>query len=149
GYVGDFGRQAAFRPLTGANPKPPCIALGGASAPARLTSAIERCGTFAFRSTSIGFRFRGSGVRISPSAPAHNPEIKGLLTVSASFYRLFSCCRALRAGTREIKGLQTPTNHSMQHGRNTAVHSPFAFCWRVVRWAIAVANRRPPSHRPG
>ena len=37
------------------------------------------------------------------------------------------CCKALRADTREINDLQTNTNHSTQHGRNTSVHFPFAF----------------------
>jgi len=31
----------------------------------------------------------------------------------------------LRADTSEINGLQTITNHSTQHARNTKVHSPF------------------------
>ena len=37
-----------------------------------------------------------------------------------------TCCKTLRADTREIKGLQTRTDHSPQHGRNTAVRYPFA-----------------------
>jgi hypothetical protein len=53
---------------------------------------IEGYGTFAFRSTSIGFRFRGSGVRISPSAPALRPANKGFLAVSTSFFSQIPCC---------------------------------------------------------
>jgi hypothetical protein len=69
---------------------------------------------------------------ISPSAPELRPANKGFLAVSASFYRPFSCCITLQAGTREIKGLQTPTNHYPQHGRNMPVRFPF-MGWKIQK----------------
>jgi hypothetical protein len=58
--------------------------------------------------------------------PTLKPENKGLLVVLASFYLPVSCCKTLRDGTSGINGLQTVTNHSAQHGRNTAVRFSFA-----------------------
>jgi len=37
----------------------------------------------------------------------------------------YSCCAALRAGTREINAAQHEYGDGTQHGRNTAVHFPF------------------------
>jgi hypothetical protein len=58
----------------------------------KYITRIECYGTFAFRSTSIGFRFRGSGVRISSSAPALRPVNKGFLAVSTSLFSQIPCC---------------------------------------------------------
>src|SRR5258708_7748150 len=82
---------------------------------------------------SIGLRIRGSGVRISPSAPALKRANKGFLAVSPSFYMPVSCCKALRADTKEISGLQSPSNHSTQHGRNIPVRFPFAFAEQTAQ----------------
>ena len=38
-YVSHSGTRTADGTFAGANPETPCVALGGASAPARLTSA--------------------------------------------------------------------------------------------------------------
>jgi hypothetical protein len=54
------------------------------------------------------------------------PATKGFLVVSASFFRPVSRCKTLTARLSEINSLQTNTNHSTQHGGNTAVHFPFA-----------------------
>jgi len=59
-YISDFGRSPAGGTFAGANSETPCVVLGGASAPSRLTSAIECCGLrFLFNEHRIS-RFRGS-----------------------------------------------------------------------------------------
>jgi hypothetical protein len=45
-------------------------------------------------SESIGLRIRGSGVRISPSAPPLRPENKGLLAVRLRSFSKIPCCVA-------------------------------------------------------
>src|SRR6202521_5116649 len=75
---------------------------------------------------SLGLRIRGSGVRISPSAPALRPAIEGFLAVSAFVLSAVSCCKALQASSSEFNELPDAAIHSMQHGRNTTSLSSFS-----------------------
>jgi hypothetical protein len=75
---------------------------------------------------SIGLRIRGSGVRISPSAPKVRPDNKGYLVVLVSFRWPFSCCWSLLSTSNKINGLPIATNHSVQHGRNMALPGSFS-----------------------
>src|SRR5258708_8346294 len=64
---------------------------------------------------------RGSGVRISPSAPRLRPANRGLLAVSAFILLAFSCCKALQPHPNEISGLPKVTIYSAQHGASRFV----------------------------
>jgi hypothetical protein len=86
--------------------------------------------------SNLGLRIRGSGVRISPSAPTRRPAIKGFLAVSAFVLSAVSCCKALQLSSSELNELPGATIHSMQHGRNIALRALF-LCprlWGLAQW---------------
>ena len=86
---------------------------------------------------SDGFLLRGLQVRILLGSPTKTPANKGFLAVSASFWRSFSCCKTLRADTREINDLPISPKHSTQHESNTAF--PASFALRAVSpWTARV-----------
>ena len=76
-------------------------------------------------------------VRFLLGSPTKTPANRGFLAVSASFYRSFSCCKTLRADTREINDLPISPKHSTQHESNTAF--PASFTLRAVSpWTARV-----------
>lgn len=76
---------------------------------------------------------------VSRGAPAVRPANKGFVTVLASFYRRNPCCNTLLTVPNEFNDLQGLTNHSVQHGGNTAVRFSFA--------VIALTSPRPDAPR--
>jgi hypothetical protein len=77
--------------------------------------------------TIFGSLLLGLQVRILLGSPVYLLVNKTLFARFGFVLSPFLCCKTMRADTKEINGLETPTNHSAQHGRNITVHFPFAF----------------------